>query len=747
MMSIYDKHNLELSEIDQKVKNVGRNLNFDNLDFNNLDSRQDFDFNHADLGTDYGLNNTTGHQAEPPQRTDTKYFGAGVPTAIARYLYLSIAGVGLASGTIIAATSTVVLAPPILILGALAGIKCMASCERLTTKVESQLLTQEQELAIQLQEVTAQKAEYEEKLAILSAGFEEKLAALETEYQGKYTALMEKEEQLQNELLQAISDENKSVNDRISEAQEFLQKQLDLQTEQTAQEIKQLQEQHTYELNLKDEAIAQLRELLAESNACKTPPKSSKRIHHAALQVQEILLEHEVAADWVDSWAHPKSQFDSHWFHLRYGIAKYKVQRAIENIPGKVEGYYTAQLTWEDGKFQIDCSLFDPSVTKPQKVKGIEIEPAPKDWILNSLGEISSQEHGGYHLFVCGPTGSGKSSFLCNLLDFAFRKIGVIDLRIIDPKYPDTEWRIKDEKVIPQYKGFKPWTNPDGIEEPCALDGLLDMQESVENRLEEAREAEYLGKEKPERHTILWVIDETERLIAENPKNAKNKGPNAVDPILQTLKVGRSTRNIMIMLGQSPMCSRYGMLETDLDNFGIAAWLGAENIKKGIDEVSNNILSTKKRLRKQLEAWEALAEQDSSNKYIGLIKMRGQPAFIAKLPPPNCFSDPELKGEQIENQIPLESPMGQKAPSFSVSVPSVESIDKLADDARRLDHVQELRENNPNIGIEQLVATVYADWNVLTKEGKKSARKWRKAREHLSDIAGSIFPDCRLKSK
>ncbi|NET46638.1 hypothetical protein [Okeania sp. SIO2B3] len=671
-----------------------------------------------------------------------KVFGISLPVIVEKYLYLGVAGVGLISGVAVSTTSTMFISPALLVAGGIAGINFMISCERRPIKLESEIITKEQQLQEKSNKIAALETEYQKKLSELTSKLEQLdqekanlTTTLETEYQEKIAALSTKEEQLQDELYQAISEENQSLNSRIEEAQKFLQTQLDTQTEQFQQEIQQLNEQHQYELSLKDEAIAGLQLQLQQSNACKIPPKSAKRIHHAALQVQEVLFEHEVTADWVDSWAHPKSQFDSHWFHLRYGIPKYKVQRAIENIPGKVEGYFTSQLTWEDGKFQIDCSLFDPSVTKPQKIKGIEIEPAPKDWILNSLGEISSKEHGGYHLFVCGPTGTGKSSFLCNLLDFAFRKIGVIDLRVIDPKYPDTEWRVKGEKVIPQYKGFKPWTNPDGIEEPCALDGLLDMQESVETRLEEAREAEYLSKEKPDRHTILWVIDEAERLIAENPKNAKNKGPNAVDPILQTLKVGRSTRNIMIMLGQSPMCSRYGMLETDLDNFGIAAWLGAENIKKGIDEVSTH-LTTKKRLRKQLEAWEALAEQDSSNKYIGLIKMRGQPAFIAKLPPPNCFSNLELKGEEIEDQIPAESPIGQGTPSFSVSVPSIESTEKLADDARRLDHVQELRENNPNIGIEQLIATVYADWNVLTKEGKKSARKWRKAREHLRRIAG-----------
>lgn len=716
-----------------------------NLKYPNLEEPQSQpNLNSGDLNLDYpNPAKEPQYQPKTNHNTKAKIFGIKIPVIVEKYLYLGIAGVGLISGVAVSVTSTIFISPTLLITGGIAGIKFMSSCERLPIKLESEILTKEQELLEKSNKIAAIEAEYQTKLSELTSKSEQLdqekadlITTLETEYQEKLTALSQKEEQLQNELLQAISEENKSLNQRIESAQEFLQKQLDIQTETSQQEIKQLREQYQYELTLKDEAIAQLQLQLQQSNACKLPPKSAKRIHHAALQVQEILFEHEVAADFIESWAHPKSQFDTHWFALRYGIPKYKVQRAIENIPGKVEGYYTAQLTWEDGKFQIDCSLFDPSITKPQKVKGIEIEPTPKDWILNSLGEISSDEHGGYHVFICGPTGTGKSVFLGNILDLAFRKIGVIDLRLIDPKYPDSKWIIKGEKFTPQYKGFKPWTNPDGEEEPCAMDGLLDMQESVESRLESAREAEYLGKEAPERHTILWVIDETERLIAENPKNAKNKGPNAVDPILHTLKVGRSTKNIMIMLGQSPMCSRYGMLETDLDNFGIAAWLGAENIKKGIDEVSNNILSTKKRLRKQLEAWEGLAVQDSANKFIALIKMRGQPAFIVKLPPPNCFSNSEIGVELLEDKVPVESQTEQEVPSFIVSVPSIESTEKLADDARRLDHVQELKENNPNIGIEQLVATVYADWNVLTKEGKKSARSWRKAREHLRQIAG-----------
>ena len=365
----------------------------------------------------------------------TQIFGIKIPVIVEKYLYLGIAGVGLISGVVVSATSTIFISPALLITGGIAGIKFMSSCERLPIKLESEIFTKEQQLLEKSNKIAALEAEYQTKLSELTSKSEQLdqektnlITTLEAEYQEKLTALSEKEEQLQNELLQAISEENKSLNQRIEEAQEFLQKQLEIQTEQSQQEIQQIHEQYQYELSLKNEAIAQLQLQVQQSNACKLPPKSAKRIHHAALQVQEILFEHEIAADWSDSWAHPKSQFDTHWFILRYGIPKYKVQRAIENIPGKVEGYYTAQLTWEDGKFQIDCSLFDPSITKPQKVKGIEIEPAPQDWILNSLGEISSEEHGGYHVFICGPTGTGKSVFLANILDLAFRKIGVIDL-------------------------------------------------------------------------------------------------------------------------------------------------------------------------------------------------------------------------------------------------------------------------------------------------------------------------------
>lgn len=663
-----------------------------------------------------------------------KIFGFKTSLSAERIIYLAIAGLGFVGGATALTTRAANAAPLFLVSGGVAGLRLMKNAEVLPTEFEAKIQSQEQKLIFVEHEYEVKFKELEEKEQFLLAQYQKQTETLELEYQQKLSALVAREELLYTEIKQSVNEEQAHIDAQLKTAKASLEAELIAVIEEYQASLNQIQEQHCYEIELKDNAIYQLQAQLQQATACKLPPKSAKRIHHAALQVQEILLEHEVAVDWVDSWAQPKSQFDTHWFSVKYGIPKYKVLRAIENIPGKVEGYYTAQPTWEDGKVQIDCSLFDPSAQKTRKVKGIEIEEAPDNWLSEALCQIFNEEHGGYHVFINGPTGTGKGTLVSNLLAFAHQKMGRLDLRLIDPKYPDTEWMIDGRKFTPQYRGFTPWTNPDGITEPCAMDGLLEMEDSVLARLEEAREAEYLELEKPRRETILWVVDEAERLIAENPKNTKNKGPNAVDSIQQTLKVGRSTKNILIMLGQSPMCSRYGMLETDLDNFGIAIWLGAENIKKGIDETCT-YLATRKRLLKQLEAWEMLAGEDPSNIYIALVKTRGILPFIAKLPPPNSFGTLASELEFFEGEDSPESPVSKGAPMFMVSVPSFQSTEKLADDARRLDHVNELRKNNPQIGIEQIIATVYYDWNVLTKEGNKSARKWRKAREHLRSIA------------
>jgi hypothetical protein len=231
------------------------------------------------------------------------------------------------------------------------------------------------------------------------------------------------------------------------------------------------------------------------------------------------------------------------------------------------------------------------------------IEP-PNDWLIKVC--LMSN-----HFRVNGQTGSGKSTFMLNLLTILVKSFEAknqdVEIIIIDPKYPFSDWG----SYTPSYKG---------LEE--SLEGLQAMSDTVIERLALARQCADRKKPLPVFRPQLWIVDEIDMVISQYQKEAANH--------LKTgLKVGRALGVKLAYVGQSPLSSDLKLRRNDFNN-STNFFLGSNGLA-GVDE----ICYTKR--DKEFYMLQIAAREAVEQKYFALIKAPSLPPFTAQLPLENQF--------------------------------------------------------------------------------------------------------------
>lgn len=251
----------------------------------------------------------------------------------------------------------------------------------------------------------------------------------------------------------------------------------------------------------------------------------------------------------------------------------------------------------------------------------IDITPKQCEWIKDFTAKA-------FHFRVNGPTGSGKSTFIKNLMDMVKLKMQIPHIEdfftIIDPKYPLSDWG----SMVPKYQS---------IDE--ALTGIFDMYRQMNERLQTAKDAKSRNLPVPKFPPSFWLIDEVDWVMLEHGKKATSKFKNV-------LKVGRALNMVVVFFGQSPLCSDLGLRKNDFNNCG-SIFLGSKNASMGVDEVVFKA-SDKKRLQTEI------ADLDESQvRYFALVKVDSSPAYIAPLPPPN-FIEHVLQESSAKDAILIQ---------------------------------------------------------------------------------------------
>ncbi|MGA7935211.1 MAG: hypothetical protein WCA35_16805, partial [Kovacikia sp.] len=423
--------------------------------------------------------------------------------------------------------------------------------------------------------------------------------------------------------------------------------------------------------------INQLNAALASANGIKRPKGNAGYPGWVANQVIDTLLEYKAPCDYVTAYKVEVADVAVISVELqpRDGVKVSQVEQLTKEIHARV-GLGEPDIGLTDiGNIEIQFALVEPEQHRPTGEKENPIpEPHPTELRKALVKAV--------HYFISGDTGAGKSTLINNIACLVQAEYGEdIEIVIVDPKFPDSDWVIQGQRIVPQYKGYDRLTDQFGNELPNALDGLHDMHREVRDRLQLAAEAEIAGKPKPDRKPILYIIDEAEDLIATYSKEAS-------EPILGTLRVGRSTKVIAVPIGQSPMCSDYGMKKANLNNC-TRFWL-RENAMKGLDdcspprevraELKAQIYARQKRAQAELK--EGLDPPPSG--FYALFKVPGQPPFVASLPRPNQYAElvsANLFVAQRENEDIWD--LVDQAEQQELS-PEQEALNKLFNDSDRI---------------------------------------------------------------
>ena len=268
------------------------------------------------------------------------------------------------------------------------------------------------------------------------------------------------------------------------------------------------------------------------------------------------------------------------------------------------------------------------------------IDP-PSDWLIKVC--LMSN-----HFRVNGQTGSGKSTFMLNLLTIlvkSFESKNVdVEIIIIDPKYPFSDWG----SYTPSYKGLDE-----------SLEGLEAMSKTVIERLALARECADRKRPLPVFRPQLWVVDEIDMIISEYQKDAAKH--------LKTgLKVGRALGVKLAYVGQSPLADDLKLRRNDFNN-STNIFLGS-NCLAGVDEICYTG-QQKSFLTGQLAAREELEQ-----KYFALIKAPSLPPFTAQLPPENAYG---LTLPSVEDTKSLEAGEASKINTSQSSSDKLTAINAL----------------------------------------------------------------------
>lgn len=358
-------------------------------------------------------------------------------------------------------------------------------------------------------------------------------------------------------------------------------------------------------------------------------PSGTSRLEVVSGRIIDFLYSHGILADYEDCWT--ENEFDLIRIKPRSGgkeqFVKLADEMQLELHLGKLPTFNISQ-----GCIQIRLDSYGID-TKTVIAKPVVLEP--QENFLKTIVETFNSFR------VNGESGSGKSTFVRNLIALFNRYVPNVETVLIDPKYPMSEW-----DIMPKYKG---------IDE--ALDGLTEAAELVETRLKLARDDKDAGKKIRDFKPVLYIIDEIDWTIT-------HYGQDAANTLRTTLKVGRALNVRILYIGQTPLASR---LKMNRDDFRHSAnfFLG-ENIPAAIEETC---LSSS--LKTDLEAQYVL-RQESSDRYHMLVKIPGKQPYLSKLPKPIGNSgtpdsvtssaseaQPELDGTSCNSQnpeVPVKSP-------------------------------------------------------------------------------------------
>jgi hypothetical protein len=280
---------------------------------------------------------------------------------------------------------------------------------------------------------------------------------------------------------------------------------------------------------------------------------------------------------------------------------------------------------WAKPSVRVDRGMHLFTLATEQEHKIIEL---PKD----NLTRLEKDFDTANHIRLVGPTGSGKSTFLDNLIWLGRYSWPSAKMELLDPKAPFTKWQ---GGIVPDFKNLE-----------CVA-AIENISKRLQLRFADANKvAEEYGNESAEfeKHIdglspYLFVLDEAQYLYriakAEDAKTSpKGKQANLVrDSLLDCLGVGRALKVKGYFITQSAKCSKLGMNEDDFDN-ATSIFLGSA-ITNALDGELKGAFSDSKLSKVKAEY---LHRKQLNQQYLALVSYsESDTLYLIQCPQPGFY--------------------------------------------------------------------------------------------------------------
>jgi flagellar biosynthesis GTPase FlhF len=213
---------------------------------------------------------------------------------------------------------------------------------------------------------------------------------------------------------------------------------------------------------------------------------------------------------------------------------------------------------WAKPTVKVDKGMHLFTLATEQEHKVIQL-------LTDNLNRFEKDFDKANHIRLVGPTGSGKSTFLDNLIWLGRYMWPTAKMELLDPKAPFTVWQ---GGITPDHKNLECVAAIENIsyELQSRFNGANKVAEKFGNESDEF--SRYIDCLAP----YLFVLDEAQYLYriakAEDAKQTpKGKLANLVrDSLLDCLGVGRALKVKGYFITQSAKCAKLNMNEDDFDN-------------------------------------------------------------------------------------------------------------------------------------------------------------------------------------
>lgn len=534
-------------------------------------------------------------------------------------------------------------------------------------KAELKLLREDQSaLTTQIKEVEQRKSDYKKELdkafqseiekatLILGEEANNRIHELEKDYQerlidadNKALARIKKHKSTHRKYEQQLHARITQLEREVVEHDEYLKAEFDKTLGDTdallAGEIKGVRiakQQALDEIQERDLIIERLKGMV-EANSAPKKFRGSSADDQIANQVIDILLSAGIKVHG-DNWDRKYHQLVL-WVEPEAAVTA-EIESQLERIQLALGLYKRPAVT-------IDRGLYKITLDTDAKAESNEVPSTP-------LTRVETTVDNANHLRIVGPSGSGKSTWLDNVIWLGKLLWPTANSRILDPKYPFTEW----SNLTPDFKNNE------------CISAVTAIGDEMRERFKAANElADKHSNDSPEFKRYieqlsyeLFVIDEAQdlhrRAKAADRKlcNKKNELSNGVrDSLLECLGVGRALKVKGYFITQSAKCSKINLNEDDFDNC-VSIFLGA-SINYALNKELKDSYSSQKLTKVESEYRKRKA---AGQQYLGLISdMENDDLYLFELPPPGHYHNRVMHSQTVLAPVQLKTVHSSEAQS------------------------------------------------------------------------------------